>query len=254
MYRLKNKVAIITAGAEGLGMAEAKLFAEEGASVVVTDSEEEKLYLWVRDAKKSGLSIEYCKHDVSSQGDWKKVIDTTIALYGHIDILINNAGVFSGFTDIENTTRDLWDKVININLSGMFLGVQLCIPYMKKAGGGSIVNISPVAGLVAGSGPAYVACKGGLSLLSKHLAKELVKDKIRVNSIHPGGILTAQTKVLMDIGAEKVMETYCPLGRLGDVMELAYGALYFASDESAYTTGAELVIDGGLNFDNKSMA
>ena len=247
MKRLQNKVAIITGAGGGMGAAEAKLFAEHGANVMATDIQGEKLALWVEDAKKSGLSIEHLAHDVTSQNDWQKVIDKTLAIYGRIDILINNAGIFPAGATTENTTKELWDKVIAINLTGPFLGCQLCIPHMKKASGGSIVNISSIAGLVGGNGPAYTASKGGLRLLTKDLAVELAPYRIRVNSIHPGGVLTPMTEDIVNMdGGKELMKNMCPLGRIGNAMEIAYGALYLASDESTYTTGAELVIDGGL--------
>jgi len=247
MKRLQNKVAIITGAAGGMGAAEAKLFAEHGANVMATDIQDEKLALWVEDAKKSGLSIEYIAHDVTSQNDWQKVIDKTLAIYGRIDILVNNAGIFPGFTTAETTPKELWDKVIAINLTGPFIGAQLCIPHMKNAGGGSIINISSIAGLVGGNDPAYTASKGGLRLLTKDLAVELAKNNIRVNSIHPGGVLTPMTQDIVSMeGGKELMKNMCPLGRIGNAMEIAYGALYLASDESTYTTGAELVIDGGL--------
>jgi cyclopentanol dehydrogenase len=247
MKRLQNKVAIITGAAGGMGEAEARLFANQGAHVMATDIQGDKLALWVEDAKKSGLSIEHCAHDVTSQNDWQKVIDKTLDVFGRIDILINNAGIFPGFTTTESTTISLWDKVIAINLTGPFLGCQLCIPHMKKSGGGSIINISSIAGLVGGNGPAYTASKGGLRLLTKDLAVELASSKIRVNSIHPGGVLTPMTESIVNMeGGAELMKDMCPLGRIGNAMEVAYGALYLASDEATYTTGAELVIDGGL--------
>ena len=247
MNRLQNKVAIITGAAGGMGATEAKLFAAEGARVMATDIQSEKLSAWVEQAKREGLSIEYMKHDVADSDDWQKVIDKTLAIYGQIDILINNAGIFPGFTTAESTTKELWDKVIAINLTGPFIGAQLCIPHMRKAGGGSIVNISSIAGLVGGNGPAYTSSKGGLRLLTKDLAVQLAKDKIRVNSIHPGGVLTPMTEGIVTMeGGEDLIKNMCPLGRIGESMEIAYGALYLASDESTYTTGAELTIDGGL--------
>ncbi len=242
-----NKVAIITGAAGGMGAAEAKLFAEHGANVMATDIQGEKLALWVEHARKLGLHIDCMAHDVTDQNSWQKVIDKTLECFGRIDILVNNAGVYPGFTNLEGTTKELWDKVIAINLTGPFLGSQLCIPHMKKNGGGSIVNISSIAGLVGGNGPAYTASKGGLRMLTKDMAVELASNKIRVNSIHPGGVLTPMTEEIVSTPAGKeMMKTICPLGRIGNAMEVAYGALYLASDESTYTTGTELVIDGGL--------
>jgi cyclopentanol dehydrogenase len=247
MKRLQGKVAIITGAAGGMGAAEAKLFAEEGAHVIATDIQEEKLALWVNHAKKAGLSIEYIAHDVTSCNDWQKVIDKAIAIFGRINILVNNAGIYPGFTTCETTTKELWDKVIAINLTGPFIGSQLCVPHMRNAGGGSIINISSIAGLVGGNGPAYTASKGGLRLLTKDMAVEFAKDNIRVNSIHPGGVLTPMTEDIMKTNTGKeIMKTLCPLGRIGNAMEIAFAALYLASDESTYTTGAELTIDGGL--------
>lgn len=247
MKRLANKVAIITGAAGGMGAAMAKLFASEGANVMATDIQADKLALWVEDAKKQGMTIEHLPHDVTSEADWKNVLDRTIALYGHLNILINNAGIYPGYATTEGTPRELWDKIIAINLTGPFIGCQTCIPEIKKTGTGSIINISSIAGIVGGNGPAYSASKGGLTLLTKDLAVELAKDKIRVNSIHPGGVLTPMTEDMFKTDAgNEIMKTLCPMGRIGNAMEIAFGALYLASDESTYTTGSEIVIDGGL--------
>lgn len=247
MKRLTNKIALVTGAAGGMGAAEAKLFAEEGAKVMATDVQEEKLKLWVEKAKADGLNIEWISHDVTSESDWQKVIDKTVSLFGGIDILVNNAGVYPAGATTANTTREQWDRILAINLTGPFLGAKLCIPYMQQRKGGSIVNISSIAGIVGGNGPAYTASKGALRLLTKDMSVEFAKDNIRVNSIHPGGVLTPMTEALMDTPqATELMKNMCPLGRIGQSMEIAFGALYLASDESTYTTGAELIIDGGL--------
>lgn len=246
MERLKNKVAIITGAAGGMGAAEARLFAEEGAKVIATDVQADKLKKWVDEAKTAGLTIEYLKHDITVEADWEKVIDKTLSLYGRIDILVNNAGIFPGFTDCEQTTKALWDKVIAINLTGAFLGCKASIPHMRKAGGGSVVNIASIAGLVGGNGVAYSASKGGLRMLTKDLAVTLAKDKIRVNSICPGGVLTPMTEHLMaQPGMDEMIKNMSPQGRMADAVEIAWGALYLASDESSFTTGTDLTIDGG---------
>ena len=246
MLRLKNKVVIVTGAAGGIGAAIAKLFADEGAKVLATDVQEEKLKAWVDIAKADGLLIDYLKHNVTSETDWKKVADHAIALYGKINILINNAGIYPEVVDCENTSIDLWGKVLSINLTGPFIGCKTTIPFIRNAGGGSIVNIASIAGLVGGNGIAYSASKGGLVLLSMDLAMSLVKDKIRVNSICPGGVLTPMTEAVMQSpGMEDVIKKMTPMGRIGDPMEIALGALYLASDESSFTTGTELVIDGG---------
>ncbi|UEG50793.1 glucose 1-dehydrogenase [Ferruginibacter lapsinanis] len=246
MERLRNKIAIVTGAAGGMGAAEAHLFAQHGARVIATDIQCAKLKAWVTEAKKDGLLIEDIKHDVTSEADWNKVVDMTLAIYGRIDILINNAGIFPGFFDCEQTSKELWDKVIAINLTGPFLGCKACIPQMKKTGGGSIVNIGSIAGLVGGNGVAYSASKGGLSLLTKDLAVTFAKDKIRVNNICPGGVLTPMTEdLLKQPGMEEMIKNLSPQGRVADPIEIAWGALFLASDESSFLTGADIPIDGG---------
>lgn len=246
MQRLKNKVAIITGAAGGMGAAMARLFAEEGAKVLATDIQEEKLEAWVHVAKAEGLIIEHCKHNVTSETDWEKVANKAIQLYGKINILVNNAGIYPGAVDCENTSIDLWGKVLSINLTGPFMGCKSCIPHLRNAGGGAIVNIASIAGLVGGNGTAYSASKGGLVLLTKDLAVSLAKDNIRVNTICPGGVLTPMTEgLLKNPGMEEMIKNMSPLGRIGNPIEIALGALYLASDESSFTTGTELVIDGG---------
>jgi len=246
MKRLENKVAIITGAAGGMGEAEALLFAREGANVLATDIQFDKMKRWVDDARKTGLSIECISHDVTSEDDWKKVVEQAISSYGKINILVNNAGVFPAGSNTENTDKTGWEKVLAINLTGPFIGVKAALPYLKIHGG-SIVNVSSIAGLVGGNGPAYSASKAGLTLLTKDLAVEFAKDKIRANSLHPGGVLTPMTEFFVAVpGAEELIKATSPQGRLADPMELAYAALFLASDESSFMTGAELVVDGGM--------
>jgi cyclopentanol dehydrogenase len=246
MKRLLDKVAIVTGAAGGMGAAEAKLFAKEGAKVLATDSNEEKLKSWVVAAKAEGLEIAYMKHNVTSESDWKKVADKAMELYGKLDILVNNAGIYPGFVDCENTTIELWGNVLAINLTGPFIGCKTCIPYLRLSGGGSIINVASIAGKVGGNGSAYSSSKGGLVLFSKDLAVNLAKDKIRVNTICPGGVLTPMTEGMMKApGMEEMIKQTSPQGRMADPMEIATGALYLASDESSFMTGADLVIDGG---------
>ena len=246
MKRLLNKVAIITGAAGGMGEAEARLFVNEGAKVMATDIQEEKLKTWVEREAKAGMEIDYLAHDVTNEEDWKRVISKTISAFGQINILVNNAGIFPGFMSCENTTRAEWDKVIAINLTGPFLGCKLCIPEIRKAGGGSIINIASIAGLVGGNGAAYSSSKGGLLLLTKDLAVTLAEDKIRVNAICPGGVLTPMTEAFLGRpGMDKMIREMSPQGRMADPMEIAWGVLYLASDESSYMTGGEITIDGG---------
>lgn len=247
MDRLKNKVAIITGAAGGIGEAIARLFAAEGACVMATDIQHNKLRTWVNAAKEEGASIDHSEHDVRSRTDWEIVISKTIFEYGQVDILVNNAGIYFPGTTTDNITTEAWDKIIGVNLTGAFNGIQLVVPYMRKAGGGAIVNISSIAGFVGGNGPAYTASKGALRLLTKDNAVEFAKDNIRVNSIHPGGVLTPMTEFLVaDRQSEELIKNMCPMQRIGTAKEIAYGALYLASDEASYVTGAELTIDGGL--------
>lgn len=246
MNRLKNKVVIITGAAGGMGAAEARLFAQEGASVVAADIQQEKLKTWVQEANEKGLKINYIQHDVTNEASWGGVINKTLSLYGRIDVLVNNAGIFPGFFDCEKTSKELWDKVIAVNLTGPFLGCKACIPHMRKSGGGSIINVASIAGLVGGNGTAYTSSKGGLRLLTKDLAVTLAKDNIRVNTICPGAVLTPMTEDLLSNPEMKEnIKNMSPQGRVADAMEIAWGALYLASDESTFTTGADMTIDGG---------
>lgn len=246
MKRLQDKVVLITGAAGGMGATEAKLFAQEGAKVMATDFNLDLLETWVLKAQKEGLNIAYAELDVSNQDDWEKVAKKTIDLFGKIDILVNNAGIYPGYVNCESTTIQLWNKVIATNLTGPFLGCKTVIPYLRKNGGGSIVNIASIAGVVGGNGTAYSSSKGGLCLLSKDLAVELAKDKIRVNTICPGGVLTPMTNDLLNTPEmAEMIKNMSPQGRIADPMEIALGALYLASDESSFVTGAELVIDGG---------
>jgi cyclopentanol dehydrogenase len=246
MKKLQNKVAIITGAAGGMGKAEAILFARSGAKVMATDLQFEKLKKWVEEFReKEKVEIEYIAHDVSNEGDWHRIVDRTIKIYQKINILINNAGIFPPFLGIEKTSKEAWDQVIAINLTGVFLGCKVVTPHMKKDGG-SIVNISSIAGIHGGAGVAYCASKGGVRLITKDLAVELAKYNIRVNSIMPGAVDTPMTEdMIKDKDGKKNMEKMSPLNRIGKAEEIANGALYLASDDSSFTTGADLVIDGG---------
>ncbi|GAA4466389.1 glucose 1-dehydrogenase [Nemorincola caseinilytica] len=247
MKKLQNKVAIVTGAAGGIGAAIALLFAEEGANVMATDLQQEKMATWADAAGHTGLVIAHLQHDVASWDSWQNVVKTTLALYGKIDILINNAGIYPPGVTTEATSKELWDKVIGINLTGPFIGTQLCVPHMRAVGGGAIVNISSIAGIVGGNGAAYSASKGGLRLLTKDNAVEFAKDHIRVNSIHPGGVITPMTEAFIsNESARAMIKNICPMERMANAVEIAYGALYLAGADSSYVTGTELVIDGGL--------
>lgn len=242
--RLSGKVAIITGAALGMGAAEAKLFAKEGAKVVATDIKDDVLQEVVNEIKANGGDAIGLKHNVISEEEWKKVIQTTIDHYGKVDILVNNAGIASPKT-MAQMEMDEWNKVMDINLNGCVIGMKYVIPEMQKAGGGSLINISSIGGIVgmAGSSP-YTAAKGALRSLTKSAAVEYGKDKIRVNSVHPGIIETPMTAESFK-DALPFYKTFTQLPYFGQPEDVAYGVLFLASEESRFMTGAELVIDGG---------
>ncbi|WP_088548822.1 SDR family NAD(P)-dependent oxidoreductase [Paenibacillus aquistagni] len=244
MGRLTGKVAIITGAANGMGAAEAVLFAKEGAKVIATDIQESALQEVLDQIKETGGEGIVLTHDVTSEEGWQQVIAEAVKQYGKVDVLVNNAGVASPRT-MEEMGMDEWNKVMNINLNGCVLGMKAVIPEMKKAGGGSLINISSIGGIVgmAGSSP-YTAAKGALRALSKSAAVEYGKDHIRVNSVHPGIIETPMTKDSFK-DAEPYYRTFTQLPYFGLPEDVAYGVLFLASDESRFMTGAELVIDGG---------
>jgi NAD(P)-dependent dehydrogenase (short-subunit alcohol dehydrogenase family) len=250
MDRVKGKVAIITGAAQGLGKAHALLLSKEGAKVVVTDTNEAQGKRVVEEIKKGGGVAIFIKHDVSSEKDWERVIRETLERFGKLDILVNNAGV-NLWKKIEDTSLDEWQWLMSINLNGVFLGTKYAIGAMKKTGGGSIINISSVAGIVGTlDTSAYHASKGGVRIFTKAAALECSKAgynyNIRVNSVHPGVIKTAMVEGLLN-DEEKMKDalSWHPLGHFGEPEDIAYGVLYLASDESKFVTGAELVIDGG---------
>lgn len=247
MNRLENKVAIITGAGSGMGREEALLFAKEGAKIVATDIQEEKLQEVVAEIKENGGKAIGIKHNVASEDQWIHVVEESVKTFGKIDVLVNNAGISGGPVALHDTTLESWNKIIEINLTGTFLGMKHVIPVMIENKGGSIVNISSIAGLTGGSGAgAYTASKAAVRFLSKAAAVDYAKANIRVNSVHPGYIETPMTKELM---ADEKWVSYflgnTPLPRLGKAIDIAQGVLYLASDESSYVTGIELPIEGG---------
>ena len=242
--RLEGKVALISGGARGMGAEEALLFAREGAKVVIGDVLEEG-----RDVAASipGGGAIFVRLDVTKEEDWRRAVSLAEEVYKRLDILVNNAGV-SAVGGIEDTTVEEWDRVMAVNAKGVFLGTREAIPAMQRAGGGSIINISSQLGIVAmsESSPQYIASKGAVRLLTKSTAIQYAADGIRCNSVHPGPIVTPMTDFRRsDPAVQALMESRIPLGRYGEAIEVAYGVLYLASDESSFVTGSELVIDGG---------
>ena len=245
--RLAGKVALISGGARGMGAAEARLLAAEGARVVVGDVLEEDGKQIEADINGSGGEALFVRLDVTRESDWQVAVRATVERFGRLDVVVNNAGI-GGFTLVEHTTEDEWDRVMEVNAKGVFLGTKAAIIEMRKTGGGSIVNISSQLGIVGvdNASPQYQASKGAVRIFTKTAAIQYAKDGIRVNSVHPGPIVTAMTDdTRTDPSQKKLVESRVPLGRYGLPDEVAYGVLYLASDESSYVTGSELVIDGG---------
>ena len=245
--RLEGKVALISGGARGQGAAEARLFVKEGAKVVIADildAEGRKLEAEI--AGKGGDCV-YVHLDVTSEEDWRKAIDRAVTRFGKLDILVNNAGIFIPAT-LEETDEDLWDRTMDVNAKGVFLGTKFAIPEMRKAGSGSIINISSTAGLRGSlSTAAYSASKGAVRLLTKSTAIQYARDNIRANSVHPGIIETEMTlpTLLVDEESRQKRIARTPLARVGVPNDVAYGVLFLASNEASFITGSELVIDGG---------
>ena len=245
MNRLKNKVALITGAAQGLGEAIAIGYAKEGAITVITDINVNVLEKVAKQLRESGAEVLSVELDVTSEARWKEVVDMVVKKYGQLDIVVNNAGIGT-HGNIETTTYDSWKKVLNVNLDSAFLGTKYGAEAMiQKGNSGSIINISSIAGLVGDAELlAYSASKGGIRLFTKSAAIHLAKKKtgIRVNSIHPAYMNTELMKLVPN---PDDMLAATPMGYFGDPGMIAQGAIYLGSEESAYTTGSELVIDGG---------
>jgi len=245
--RLEGKIALISGGTGGQGSTEVKLFCQEGAKVVFGDIDDEKGKKLESEVRKFGGEATYVHLDVTSETDWQKAVSKTIELYGKLNILINNAGILIT-KRLEETTESDWDLVQSVNAKGVFLGAKSVISAMKNSGGGSIVNISSIAGLVGRPWSAYTASKGAVRLLTKSIAVQYGPDRIRCNSVHPGivndnamGELTLAN--FPDSTEDLLIDT--PLRRFAVSKDIAMGVLYLASDESSYVTGSELSIDGG---------
>ncbi|MCT1901586.1 SDR family NAD(P)-dependent oxidoreductase [Oceanobacillus sojae] len=249
MGRLDGKVAIITGAAGGQGAVEAKLFAKEGAKVVITDLNDELLGAIAEEIKSEGGLALPIKHNVTSIEDWHTVVESTMKEFGKVDILVNNAGITGQISqNIEDMDISSWDKIMDINAKGVFLGTKAVISEMKKSGGGSIVNISSLSGIYGIGNPAYNSSKGAVRQLTKNVALDYAGSGIRVNSVHPGTIETPMVEAFVGKGNKEGREAALkgiPLNTLGQSEDVAYGVLYLASDESKFVTGIELIIDGG---------
>jgi len=251
MGRLAGKIALVTGAASvpGLGSATAFRFAEEGAILFVTDLDGEGVERTAQAIREKGGQATAITHDVTSTDAWDRVFDTIVAAHGRLDVLVNNAGIailrpFAEFTDAE------WIRQNDVNLHSVFYGTQRAVKLMRRVGrGGSIVNLSSVAGIIGVPGcAAYAAAKGGVRLFGKAVALECAREKIRVNSVHPGMIMTnMQNDALRDNPEQyEILSNMIPMGAFGDPIDIANMNLFLASDESRYITGAEFVVDGGL--------
>ena len=251
MGRLEDKVAIVTGGASnpGLGWTTAITLAREGAKVVVTDIDEQGAAACVAEICDAGGTALALHQDVTSEPAWQDVIATTVQTFGKLDVLVNNAGI-AVLMPISQMTLADWNRQVEVNMTSVFLGCKYAMPEMKKAGAGSLVNLSSVAGIIGlASCVAYGAAKGGVRIMSKAIAMEGARDNIRCNSVHPGVIWTnmqAQATGSTDMADARVPADRVPLGRVGQPQDIANCVLYLASDESNYVTGAEFVVDAGM--------
>jgi len=247
MGRLEGKVALITGAGNGMGAAEARLFASEGANVVIADILDAEGLKVEADIKEMGFSAKYVHLDVRNEDEWNDAIRETINTFEKLDILVNNAGILLRHI-VEETSEEEWDLVQSVNSTGVFLGTKAAIPEMRKNGGGSIVNISSISGLVGSTATAYSASKGAVRLLTKSTAIQYGPENIRCNSVHPGIIDTDLIKdeIINDPVERAKRLEQTPLNMIADANDVAYGVLYLASDEARYVTGSELVIDGGI--------
>lgn len=244
--KLSGKVAIVTGGSRGIGKATAKMFVQEGANVTITAKDPERLEKAAKDIR----GVYSVPGDIRNENDVQNVVKKTVDKFGRIDILVNNAGVFPQVKPLHQISEEEWNEVIDVNLTGPFRFTRAVIPFMQK-NGGSIINISSDAGLKAFENfeaDAYTASKGALVLLTKAWAIEYAKSKIRVNCVCPGMVETDMTKPYLDSeSAREIAAAEHPLGRIGTVDDVVKAILYFASDDSSWTTGAILALDGGLS-------
>ena len=244
--RLADKVAIISGASNGMGAEEARLFAREGAKVIIADVVEAEGKGQEEAIKAAGGEALFVRTDVTSESDWQQTVHTAVSRFGQLDILVNNAGLSSTLVDDPMDT-DGWHRIMAVNTTGVFLGTKYAIAAMQQAGGGSIVNISSIMGFVGGESghPAYHASKGAVRIFTKATAVRYGPDGIRANSVHPG-FMPPMTTSRPNPGDREAQIGLTPLRRIGGLIEVANGVLFLASDEASYITGTELVIDGGF--------
>ncbi len=244
--RLEGKVALVTGGARGIGEATVKLFAREGARVAICDLLEQEGRALETLVKNSGGYATFIPLDVTKEDSWQNAVARAEAAFGKLNVVVNNAGI-SGRVALEEMPLESWEKVMAVNSTGVMLGIKHSVPALRRAGGGSIINISSIYGIVAyGLGhPAYYASKGAVRNLTKHAAIRYAKENIRVNSVHPGYVDSPMTEAMHKTEEGDRRRSVTPMGRLGKPEDIAFGCLFLASEESCWMTGSELVIDGG---------
>lgn len=244
--RLEGKVAIVTGGGSGMGAAEVKLLAREGAAVVIADVWEDGGHQVESEVTEAGGRAQFLPTNVTDEGDWERLLQFTEEKFGPLDILVNNAGLSGGSFEDETSTEG-WHAIMDVNATGVFLGTKHAVPSMRRAGGGSIVNISSIMGFVGSDGghPAYHASKGAVRIFTKATAVRYGPEGIRANSVHPGFMPPMRTGAPGSEDARARAAEITPLRRTGEPIEVAYGVLFLASDEASFVTGTELVIDGG---------
>ena len=245
--RLEGKVALVTGGANGMGAEECRLFAREGAKVAIGDILADQGRQVEAEIVEAGGEAMFVNLNVADEASWESAVAAIAARFGKLDVLVNNAGISgSGETDFRST--DAWDRLMNINARGVFLGIKHAIPEMQRAGGGAIVNISSISGIVGQESvhPGYNASKGAVRLLTKSAAVQHAADNIRVNSVHPGMMPPMLTSFQRGDARRERLVNDVPMAREGRPIEVANAVLFLASDEASYITGTELIVDGGF--------
>jgi NAD(P)-dependent dehydrogenase (short-subunit alcohol dehydrogenase family) len=243
--RLAGKCAIVTGAGSGIGQATARLFAAQGAALVMTDIDEAALAGTLEQIEAQGGSAITMVHDIASEQDWQRIIGLTVEQLGRIDVLVNIAGIHPR-AHMGDITLEDWNRIIAVDLTGPFLGTQSVLPEMLRIGGGSIVNVSSVSALIAGPFAHYNAAKAGVRAMTKSTAFKFAKDHIRANTVLPGLIETNMTKIgLADPERRAYLQRNIPMPNFGQAIDIAYGIVYLASDEARFVTGSDMVIDGG---------
>ncbi len=248
--RLEGKVALITGGASGMGKIASTLFASEGAKVVLTDVQDEAGEATAKEIRDGGGEARYVHADVSKASDAEAMVRAAVEAFGGLTILYNNAGIFASDDDsVTNTSEDVWQRTIDINLKGVFLCCKFGVPAMIDSGGGSIINVASFVAWMGAAAPqiAYTASKGGVLSMTREIAVEFARKGIRCNALCPGPIDTPLLdELLADPARRQRRLVHIPMGRFGEAGELAKAALFLASDDSSYMTGASLIVDGGI--------